>query len=207
MNSLKSIRNFLLILLALPAVSCCLFAQTTPAVPVGGTTINGLQLSLSLDTSAVLPSHAPALTLGLRNAGTNELHVLLGGGCGLPQYANAVDIILLDSSGAPKRLKSFENSVCAGVGGTFFKSLSPGASFSTPIRLDRYACLSSCGTYTRWEPGATYTVQAELISEHDDRPPMPPNVRYWPYWEGTVKSNQLQIRFPAEYAHAASAFY
>jgi hypothetical protein len=198
MDFLKRIRNaILIIIVAVCAFTHSLSAQTTPT-SVWGATVNGLQLSLSLDPSTEPSSRTPAITLSLRNVGTDDLTVALGTGCG-PMSPLAVELDVIgssprgtfrDSSGI-SRFRDLGAGGCAGVVWNFTKTLLPGASFSTPLMLYSYRTKREVFGRTideGWQPGGTYTLQAVLKI-----PNASPQVGYW---EGTVTSNQLEVHFP-----------
>jgi hypothetical protein len=188
MDFLKRIRNAVLIIVAVCAFTHSLSAQTTPT-SVWGATVNGLQLSLSLDPSTEPSSHTPAITLSLRNVGTDDLTVALGTGCGpMPPLAVELDVI---GSSPRETFRDLGSGSCAGVVWNFTKSLPPGASFSIPLMLYSYRTKREVFGRTideGWQPGGTYILQAVLKI-----PNTSPQVGYW---EGTVTSNQLEVHFP-----------
>ena len=199
-----------------------LSAHSYSTTAVWGSPVNGLELSLSIDTSVVLPSHTPALKLYLQNVGTHDLSVTLGASCALPPNStNNVGLILTDSSGTSKRLIELGPgppypSGCGGVMGVDAPTLSPGELFSTPIMLDYYgfSLLASTPGGKDSEQGrqlsGTYTLQAEINAQlrngraerdFDAARPAKEQVdrhgRHFFVWLGTIKSNQLEIHFPA----------
>jgi hypothetical protein len=196
-NFAKSIQTVLLIVAAVPLIICSSPAQTNQTSAIWGAPVDGLQISLSLGPSTVLPSHIPALKLDLRNVGTKDLKVSLGGGCGPwpTGYTDNVDLILVDSSGIPKRLMLRQFSFCAGVLVVNQVLLSPGASYSTPIMLDFYGTsprtlpTDNKGFERGWERGGRCTLEAELSSSRFGKPSLPA-------WQGTVTSNLLEVHFP-----------
>src|ERR1700722_7629189 len=62
-----------------------------------GTAINGLQISLSLDSNPGTSPDVPAVRLWLRNVGTSDESVGLGGNCGL-RDAQASELRDMDQS-------------------------------------------------------------------------------------------------------------
>jgi hypothetical protein len=194
MNSAKIVQRALLIVLAGLTIVCTPRAQTSQKTEAWGTPVNGLQMSLSLGPATVPPSAIPAITLSLRNVGSGQLNVLLGGYCGVPQVAgpNSVFLNLTDSSGNSERLMDLGpppyQAGCGGAAYFFAVPLPPGAEYSIPLKLDNYKFLSDVTKKweSGWQPGYTYSMQAEL----KNRPA-------WQGWDGLVTSNKLEVHFPA----------
>ena len=196
MTSVRIIPTALLIVLAVVSVVCSLPAQTNQKAQTWGTPANGLEMSLSLDPATAPPSPVPAVTLHLRNVGADLLRILLGAGCGPRKIGpNSVKLYLTDSSGNSRRLVDLGPAPyqggCGSGGGFMRVSLPPDEERSVPLELNNYKFLSNAThRYEQaWEPGGTYTLQAELETK--------PDVILQNVWKGLVKSEKLEIHFPS----------
>jgi hypothetical protein len=196
MTSVSAIPTALLIVLAVVSVVCSLPVQTNQKVQAWGTPANGLEMSLSLDPAIAPPSTVPAITLHLRNVGAESLRILLGAACRPRRLGpNSVKLYLTDPSGSSERLVDVGplplQGVCGGGGGYLIVHLSPDEERSVPLEINNYKFLSSVThRYEQaWEPGGTYTLQAELETK--------PEVTIQNVWKGLVKSNKLEIHFPS----------
>jgi hypothetical protein len=176
----------------------CLLGQT-PTEPgatgatIWGDPVGGLQMSLYLDPQQTGTSHAPAIRIGLRNVGSSEIAVILGGSCGNRKIEpNSVKLILTDDQGKSQRLDDIGpepiDGGCLGAMGIWKVPLSPGASFSIPINLDyfRYFSKVTSRFETGRQPGGTYSLEADLLTGANTNQSI------------DVKSNVLRVHFRAE---------
>jgi hypothetical protein len=158
MNPQKIIQTMLLTFHAALTLVCTLPAQMNQNTQAWGTPLNGLQMSLSRDAVTVQPSPIPAITLSLRNTGTDSLYVLLGAGCGPGQIGpNLVVLNLADSSGNSRRIHGAGQD-CGGRLQLIEVPLPPGAEYSIPLKFP-------CVTHQNEQlcmPGGTYSLRAEL---------------------------------------------
>jgi hypothetical protein len=162
-------------------------ATPTPVVITGSngeaiTDLYGHEYTYPDLQEIVASSNAPMLRLALRNIGSSEITVQLGGRCGSgPIRTNGISLLLTDAQGKSKRLDFRPWEVgCGGSNYGFSLSIPPGKSFSLLILLDYY---------WGWEePSGAYSLQAILESATIAEQQLPMKVR----------SNVLQVQFPAQ---------
>ncbi len=187
-----------------------LSAPSSKHNPVWGQPINGLKMSISLDATSQPLSPLPSLTLFLKNVGSDDLNLNLGGGGWRepdgPQ-PNAIKLILRDSAGNSATLMDHGPGPPypgGGSGGGWILSVPVpvGETYSVPLKFDRYKTSKHSSTLhdfePGWEPGGTYTLQA-LFKVNSPRVSYPPNVIGFLAgrgWAGSITSNKLKIRFP-----------
>lgn len=166
-------------------------AQTRPCSQEWGKSVDGLQMSLYLDSPQTGKPEIPSLRVSLRNIGTSDKVVEYGAYCGRSNLErNQIAMIFTDDQGKSLRVFNlgpgppFEG-FCAGVLSHLRIPLASGAVYSIPINLDHYGYLSEkTWVFERgWRPGGTYSLQAALVGE-----------------KGTdeVLSNVLRVHFPHE---------
>ena len=197
-------------LLLLILITGCsrLLAQTAthlgaPGATIWGDAVNGLEISIFFDPQQT--GTKPQLRIGLRNVGSSAIDLTLGSGCGAGKpEPNMITLVLTDDQGKSQRLTdigpepSLDPCTALASSSLWRETLAPSASFSIPINVDYYKNLSRFtvsdllavkdGQQLKrgWEPGRTYSVQAEF--------PIGPAAKD-PH---IVKSNQLRVHFPAE---------
>lgn len=130
-----------------------------------GSATNGLQMRISVDSSAIEQSKVPKFRVELRNVGEKDLLLNLGTKSldGRHQYLTAVSLILEDEQGELQWLE-LKRSVPVGDPGTETLSLPlpVGAVFSFPADLDDYRLATSKESAAqKLEPG-TYLIAAHL---------------------------------------------
>ena len=177
-----------LLMVGLIAWSPRLLAQSDTSAEAWGDSINGLQVSLYLDPQQTGTN--PQLRIGLRNVGSSNIFVTLGGHCGPGGIETAaINLDLTDSQGQSQRLTYWKvvTGYCAGNATLYVVPLMPGASFSTPLDLNEYKYWSGATNTLEqgWKPGGTYFFLAEL--------------------QGVLmgnrflnRSNRLQVHFPSK---------
>jgi hypothetical protein len=192
-------------LLLLILITGCsrLLAQTAAEPGAPGATVNGLEMSLFLDPQQT--GTKPQLRVGLRNVGSSAIELTLGSDCraGKPE-PNMIALVLTDDQGKSQRLTdigsepSLDPCTALALSSLWRETLAPSASFSIPINVDYYKNLSRFtvsdllavkdGQQLKkgWEPGRTYSVQAEF--------PIGPAAK----GSHIAKSNKLRVHFPAE---------
>lgn len=119
-----------------------LTGQADRNVAAWGDSANGLQMALSLGSQQASASELPQLNLALRNLGTSEIKVPLGGGCGVADPTNAVLLLLTDDQGKSHELHDkTQASFCAGAAFVNIITLAPGQYYSTALDLHNYLSL------------------------------------------------------------------
>jgi hypothetical protein len=174
----------------------CLLAQTstepgTTGAKVWGDAVNDLQMSLYFDPKQT--GTIPRLRVGLRNVGTSDITVMLGQDCGfVPNEPWFIELNLTEDQGKSLRLVyNAHTHNCDGAPTGWLEHLSPGTSFSIPISLDSFRYQLHGNWQTGWhQPGGTYLLEAVLLHQ------MTANRSIGSSFN--VKSNQLQVHFPAE---------
>jgi hypothetical protein len=174
-----------------------------------GDTVNALRMSISIDAALNHPTRLPSLKLVLQNVGSDDLFVILGGGCGMQggPRPNGVKLNLRNSAGNYVTLNDLGpgppyQAGCAGAIAIVPAALPPGATYSIPLRFDYYRTLKFSQALKDfepgWEGGQSYSVTAELTLHptQENLPPGALNVRFGRAWAGTVKSNDVEIHFP-----------
>jgi len=181
-------------------------AATEPGAPgatVWGDAVNGLEMSLFFDPRQT--GTKPQLRVGLRNVGSSAIELTLGSSCGSDRIEpNMITLVLTDDQGKSQRLTdigpepSLDPCTALVSSSLWRETLAPSASFSIPINVDYYKNLSRFTVSDLlavkdgqqlergWQPGRTYSVQAEF--------PIGPAAK-GPH---IAKSNQLRVHFPAE---------
>jgi hypothetical protein len=198
-NFPKSGRSILWVALAISTIACVVPAETNQETAAWGATVNGLQMSLSLDSTPALPLGTPAIMLRFRNVGNEVFRIIPESHCGPgPVGTSSTRLSITDSSGDTKRQLYFGpgppyEGGCAGGIFVLDVPLAPGAEYSMPFNVDYYKILSATTHRIEdgWEPGGTYTLQAELTGS--SLPGLTAG-----FWRGTVVSNKLEVRFPQE---------
>jgi hypothetical protein len=198
----KKIQSALMTAVIVPVVICSLPAQTIQGKIVWGAAVNGLEMSLSVDPATVVPLHTPALMLHLRNVRSTPLMVTLNkADCDLQEpFTSKVAIVISNSSGGSARwifaAPAPPPAECAGAAMAPVQPLSPGEVVSTPLQIENYR--SWAPPYDvphplnqEWLPGRIYFLQTEL----ENSTAVPPRGNNW---AGTIKSNKLEIHFPAK---------
>jgi hypothetical protein len=219
---MKSLGSF--VLSTLLTVFCALVGQwsfplwgqatpeSKPEPTDWGTAVNGSQISLSLDPSPGPSTDVPAVKLWVRNVGTSEVSVELGGHCGLldaqaselramAQSTENVSLILTNSKES-KHLIYFArwDAFCAGAAGVFHEEIQPGKTVSVPIDLRYYRIwppTEKDPADKGWQAGETYSLQAEINVPDAQLSPLPRTSKAT-WWRGLITSNQLEIHFPAQ---------
>jgi hypothetical protein len=200
-------RCVLFLALGLSTLALNSSAQTNQKTIDWGAPVNGLQMAISLGSTAS-PSPTPAVTLHLRNVGQNWADLLLGGNCAVSVLGpSEVSLNLTDASGKSNRLIyvgpgppwQLGQFACAGIWSPWIVPLPPGGKLSIPLKLDDYResplAPSGNGDFERgWQPGCTYTLQAQFYGPTRTPTRTPTGEQH--FWQGTVLSNKLQIHFP-----------
>jgi hypothetical protein len=186
-----------LVKLALVAIlvagSSTLLAQTGSDAKTWGDVVNGLQSSISIGPAQPATPQIPTLIFAARNVGSSMIVITLGyGGCTMPWpqpgiETTAVTLSLTGADGTTQVLHDFPGSRFAGAcaGAAIVETRVPlpaGAYFSTPINLDYYYVIHDAHPLPLdrgWKPGGIYSLHAQV-------------------GELSAKSNELQIKFPAQ---------
>ena len=130
-----------------------------------GSAVNGLQMRISVDSSAIEQSKVPKFRVELRNVGEKDLLLNLGTKSldGRHQYLTAVSLILEDEQGELQWLE-LKRSVPVGDPGTETLSLPlpVGAVFSFPADLDDYRLATSKESAAQKLKPGTYLIAAHL---------------------------------------------
>jgi hypothetical protein len=130
-----------------------------------GSAVNGLQMRISVDSSAVDQSKVPKFRVELRNVGEKDLLLNLGTKSldGRHQYLTAVSLILEDEQGELQWLE-LRRSVPVGDPGTETVALPlpVGAVFSFPVDLDDYRLATSKESAAQKLKPGTYLIAAHL---------------------------------------------
>lgn len=193
-----------------------LWGQVTPKSklepPDWGTAVNGLQISLSLDSSPGPSPDVPAVKLWLRNVGTSEVSVELGGHCGLldaqaselRDMAQSTENVSLALTNAKETkhliyLARWDGG-CAGLEWIFHVEMEPDKTVSVPIDLRYYRTWppTKGEPFDKgWQAGETYSLQAEINVPETQLSPLPRTSKAT-WWRGLMTSNQLEVHFPAQ---------
>ena len=165
------------------------FCQSAP--------VKGLQLVLSIEKGE---SETPHFRLEFLNVGQTDLILNLGSmlANGRKQYAYAVILKITDSQGVHRQF----DLIGPGGGGVegridpFVVPLPGGATFSIPLELNKYWPTASQEWEYKFKPG-TYWIAAEFLGKGVSEREANLDAKYvslFPYWEGTVQSNELRFK-------------
>lgn len=188
----KRLRIIFLAVLGMLIAACTTARAQTDQVPnAWGEPVDGLQIAIYFDPSKTQNPRPDDVMLALKNVGTTEITVTLGGGCG--DYSPTADVVLFltDSEGKSQKLDDISGpGFCAGVAAVVSVSLAPGAVHTTPLNLYRYFGRVPHPANSTPLPAGTYTVQAGLL-DWPRRPNEPMNERFVAH----LKSNKLRVEF------------
>lgn len=169
-----------ILLLALGAAAFPLPAQTNQDVQKWGDPVNGMQISLYLDSAKPAAPGLPAVGLAIRNLGSASRRIVLGAVCGplTPGWKTTfVALIITDLQGRSQKLQDVPGppllAGCAGLESIFHLDVAPGATSSVPLDLECYYASVVSFDYG-WAGGGEYSLRAEV---------------------GSLKSNELRVHF------------
>lgn len=202
-----------------PAAACLISSQPVcyDAIPPKdwGIAVNGLQISLSLNFSPWPSPDVPAVTLWLRNVGTSEVSVDLGGHCGLidaqaselramAQSTENVSLILTNTE-ETKHLIYFApwDGFCAGAVGLFHLEMEPDKTVSVPIDLRYYGLwppTEKDPLYKGRQVTGTYSLKAEIsVPDAQRRGPITSNqLVFKTYCNARTRGPSLSCRYAAD---------
>jgi hypothetical protein len=177
--------RLLTLLLALSATAFPLSAQTNQDVQKWGDPVDGVQISLYLDSAKPEATGLPAVGLAIRNLGSASKGIVLGEVCGplTPGWKTTfVVLIITDLQGRSQKLQDVPGppllAGCAGLASSFHLDVAPGATSSVPLDLECYYGSVVSFDYA-WAGGGEYSLRAEV---------------------GSLKSNELRVHFSGNVA-------
>lgn len=178
---------FLAVISVLIAACTTTRAQTDQVPSVWGEPVDGLQIAIYFDPNKTQNPRPDDVMLALKNVGTTEIRVTLGGGCGEYSPTAAVVLRLTDSQGKSQELHDNSGTpYCAGALSIFSVPLASGAVYSIPLNLQKYFVRFYSGPL----PLGVYSAQAELDWAH-----IPPVAPPSDGLASHVKSNELRVEF------------
>lgn len=170
----------LTLLLVFSAAAFPLPAQTNQDVQQWGDPVDGVQISLYLDSAKPAAPGLPAVGLAVRNLGSASKRIDLGEVCGplTPGWKTTfVALIITDLQGRSQKLQDVPGppliAGCAGLESIFHLDAAPGATSSVPLDLECYYGGVVSFDYA-WAGGGEYALRAEV---------------------GSLKSNELRVHF------------